>query len=235
MTLSNVHVVLERPRSAANVGAVARAVKNFGLGRLVVVGTLAYRGAEAAKLAPGAEDVLEAARYATDLADALTGAVDAIATTSRAGPGVLDPREAARRLVARAADGPVALVLGTEKTGLDNATLARFDAVATIPTAPGKRSLNLAQAAVVFAYELWRAGGEEQQPAPAPRPRAPRELIERLRAKAKEELLGAGYLNPRQPDAILDELVRTLLRAEPTAREVELVLGALEALRRKAT
>ncbi len=232
MTLTNVHFVLDHPRSAANVGAVARVIKNFGLGRMVIVGSLAHRSDEAEKLAHGSEDVLEQARIVGDLDEALAETIDAVASTGRACDSrTLSPSEAAARLVRRAQAGPVALVLGTEKTGLDNRTLARFDAVTTIPTASAKRSLNLAQSAAIFGYEL-RLAVTPPSNSPA-EPRAPHALIAQLRTKARPSLLAADFLNPRQPnDAVLDELIRLLLRAEPSSREVELLLGALTALTR---
>ncbi len=66
---------------------------------------------------------------------------------------------------------------------------------------------------------------------PFPRP-ATRQDLDRLRAAARRTLLDAEFLNPQQPDAILDEMCRALARGAPTAREVGLFLAALKKLGR---
>ena len=64
---------------------------------------------------------------------------------------------------------------------------------------------------------------------------APERLVQLLRERGRALLLDAGFLNPQQPDVILDELVRTLRRAGPTRREIELLLGAVAQLGNRKT
>ncbi len=103
----------------------------------------------------------------------------------------------------------------------------------TIPTDAAYDSMNLAQAVAVVAYELRLAAAAagpagEAAPEPPARHATVEALWERLRA-----LLGeAGYLNPQNPEHILAEWRRFLDRAEPTQREVELLLAAARALER---
>src|SRR5205085_8260998 len=109
--------------------------------------------------------------------------------------------------------------------------LLRAGAVATIPSAE-KPSYNLAQAVVIFAYEILVAGGTTA-PSPAPaEPLADERLISLLRERARALLLAAGFLNPQQPDLVLEELVSPLRRAHPTRREAELLLAAIAQLER---
>ena len=61
---------------------------------------------------------------------------------------------------------------------------------------------------------------------------APGALLTHLRARSKELLVGAGFLNAQQPDHVLDELMRLLQRAAPTQREVEMLLAAVAQLER---
>jgi tRNA/rRNA methyltransferase len=138
----------------------------------------------------------------------------------------------AQELVRRSRSGPVALVLGEERRGLSDAELELCSAVCTIPTDPAYDSMNLAQAAAVLAYEVARARAE---PAEGPPPEAParHETTEALWGRVRELLLAAGYLNPQNPRAILAEWRRLLARAEPTQREVELLVAAARALERK--
>lgn len=223
-----IRFVLNRPRSSQNIGAVARALANTGAGDLWVVEPLGFDRAQAAKLAAGADEVLEKMRVVRTLDEALGDCVDVIMTTGREVPSALLPEEAARRLLDAPSD--CALVFGDEVRGLRNQDLRRAGAVATIPTAQ-KSSLNLAQAVMVFGYEILKARG-----VPRPEPAAPaladEQLLSRLRESSRALLLRAGFLNPQQPDKVLDELFSVLRRARLERREAELLLAAVAQLAR---
>ncbi len=221
--------VLNRPRNSQNIGAAARALANTGAGSLYVVEPLAFDRAQAAKLAAGADEVLERMRVVRTLDEALADCVDVVMTTGRPVAGALTPEETAARLVASA--GSAALVFGDEVRGLTNRDLRRAGAVATIPTA-GKSSLNLAQAVLVFGYEILKARGRAALPAKSEEPLADERLLSLLRERARALLLAAGFLNPQQPDVVLDELVGLARRARPSRREAELLLAAVAQLDR---
>jgi TrmH family RNA methyltransferase len=240
-----IRFVLHRPRSSQNIGSVARALANTAAGPLWVVEPEGFDRAQAARLAAGADPVLDAMRIVQTLDEAIAECVLVVMTSGRPLEGLplLAPREAAAKLLEAA--GECALVFGDEVRGLGNKELRRAGAVATIPTVE-KASLNLAQAALVFAYEIMLARGNgrfgQGVPPPGPHPQKARpasppqtlpadeRLVGVLREKAQRLLLDAGFLNPQQPDAILDELLRLLRRASPTRREVELLLAACDRL-----
>jgi tRNA/rRNA methyltransferase len=249
MEPGKVRIVLHRPQSADNIGAAARAMKNFGLSRLALVAPPSWAGpprsggpgtaqedvlARARRLARRASDVLEGAEIHAGLREALGPAVWVCGTTSRAVEGRprLDPQGLAAEVSRRSAHGEVAIVFGQERRGLSDAELELCQAVCSIPTAPAYDSMNLAQSVAVLAYELGRprsAPAEEGAPAEPARHATLEALWDRLR-----EVLGeVGYLNPQNPEHILAELRRLVARAEPTQREVELVLAAVRALERK--
>jgi TrmH family RNA methyltransferase len=213
-----VDVVLVRPARPANVAAACRAMKNMGLGSLVLVESAPV--AEAARsLAYGAWDVLDAARFADSLEEAVGGATLVAATSGRAEGDPWTPRDFARE--APAGQGRVAIVFGPEATGLRRDELDLCPWRIHIPTAPEHSSLNLAQAVMVVAYEIHLSSA-----APAVRPEpAPQASFEGAVAALGEALLAVGYLNPQGPGAILAELRRLLARAAPTAREVALLRG----------
>jgi tRNA/rRNA methyltransferase len=246
MDRGKVRFVLHRPSSAENVGAAARALKNFGFGRLAVVAPPAWAGlprtggegtaredvlARARRLARRAADVLERAEIHGDLRAAVGAATWVCGTTSRTieGRPQLDPRALAVEVARRTATGEVAVVFGEERRGLSDAELALCDAVCTIPTDGAYDSMNLAQAVAVIAYELGRA---PPPAAPPPAEPARRETVEALFGALRVLLARAGYLNPQNPDAILAEWRRILGRAEPTQREVELLAAAVRAVDR---
>ncbi|GAC1337253.1 MAG: RNA methyltransferase [Myxococcales bacterium] len=238
-----IRFVLHRPRSSQNIGAAARALANTSAGALWVVEPPGFDRAQAARLAAGADEVLDAMRIVGTLDEAVADCVDVVMTTGKPPedlPLPLDPDETALRLLST--PGPAALVFGDEVRGLPNRDLRRAGAIATIPTA-AKSSLNLAQAVLVFGYALLLArrstqgGPRAGTPAPARTepdagPRAEEKLLHLLRVRAQELLLGAGFLNPQQPDRVLDELLRVLRRAEPSRREVEMLLAACDQLSR---
>jgi tRNA/rRNA methyltransferase len=248
MDRKNVRVVLHRPQNAENIGAAARAMKNFGLRTLSVVGATSWEGlprcggAEVRPLgilvrAPGgarhASDLLEGASFHADLREAVAGASWVCGTTSRLLPGRprLSPRELAGEVAARSMSGEVALVFGEERRGLSDAELDLCQAVCSIPTHAEYDSMNLAQAVAVVAYEVGQGElveGDGERPEEPARHRTLEALWERLGA-----LLGrAGYLNPQNPEHILSDWRRLLARAEPTQREVELLVAAVRALER---
>ncbi len=225
-----VRFVLNRPRNSQNIGAAARALANTSGGELWVVEPVGFDRAQAARLAAGADNVLEAMKVERALDDALADCVDVVMTTGRAGPGALTPKQTAARLLA--SPGPVALVFGDEVRGLNNRQLARAAAIATIPTTE-KSSINLAQSVLIFAYELMLARGEATLMPPLPAAPPPDErILKSLRESSQALLLEAGFLNPQRPDAVLDELMKLFRRAQPTRREAELLLSACTQLAR---
>ena len=221
--------MLHRPRNSQNIGAAARALANTGAGALWVVEPVGFDRAQAARLAAGADAVLEAMRTTNSLDEALADCVDVVMTTGRETPGALLPEAAAARLLS--SPGEVALVFGDEVRGLTNEELRRAAAVTTIPTAH-KSSLNLAQAVMVYGYEILKARGAVAPPPLPPAPPADGRLLALLRDRSRALLLSAGFLNPQQPDLVLDELLATLRRIHPTRREAELLLAALAQLER---
>ena len=224
-----IRFVLHRPRSSQNIGSAARALANTGAGELWVVEPLGFDRTQAAKLAAGADHVLEAMRVVRTLPEALDDSIDVVMTTGRKVPGAVDPRATAQRLLA--VPGPAALVFGDEVNGLTNRELRRANAVATIPTAQ-KSSLNLAQAVLVFGYELMLASATAKRPPNPEHPLADEKLLAMLRKRTGELLLRAGFLNPQQPDRALDELLQISRRARATRRQVEMLLAAIDQIAR---
>jgi tRNA/rRNA methyltransferase len=224
-----VRFVLHRPRSSQNIGAAARALANTGAGALWTVEPLGFDRTQAAKLAAGAGEVLDSMRVVRTLEEAVEDCVDVVMTTGRVVPGALDPRAAARRLLE--APGEAALVFGDEVNGLTNRELRRANAIATIPTAQ-KSSLNLAQAVLVFGYEVLLARGSVPATPPPEQLLADEKLLAILRGRARELLSRVGFLNPQQPDRALDELLQLPRRARATRREIEMLLAALDQIAR---
>jgi tRNA/rRNA methyltransferase len=223
-------VILHQTRSPENLGSVARLMANFGYSRLILSdpATYSFRGAE--RLAVKGDAVLQRLAVARDLAEALSGCVYAVGTTSRAdleGRQVLEPEQAVARLAEHAARGPVALVLGSEQRGLSNEELALCADVLVIPTGAVQPSMNLAQAAAVLLY-LCSREGRKAAVEPEPEPGAHLGTVHALGQHMRSALLAAQFLNPQAPDHVLREMERSLIRARLTQREAELWLTAFK-------
>src|SRR4029079_4788659 len=133
--LARLRVVLVHTRLPANIGAAARAMHTMGLARLVLVAPARFPDADATALASGATAVLDAAAVVPRLADALAGTRMSIGFSARPREfqsRVRPLRAAAGAAIGMAARADVALVFGTEMSGLSNAELAQCSAVATI-------------------------------------------------------------------------------------------------------
>src|SRR5205085_10998989 len=119
-----------------NVGAAARAMKTMGFTDLRLVAPKSFPAPEAASMASGALDVLEGARVFATLEAALADVVHAVGFSARPrdlSHAVQGLREAAPAILARAAEGRIALVFGNETYGLSNEELSRCQAFVSIP------------------------------------------------------------------------------------------------------
>ena len=225
MPLNNIRVVLVRPRGAANVGAVARAMKNMGLRDLVLVHPALMKSFWAKAMAAHAEDVLHSVRRCNSIGDAVADCGLVVGTTCRGGlyrEAAEAPRIAAPRVVAAAATNRVALVFGPEDHGLSNEDLKACQQLIAIPADPAYPSLNLAQAVMVCCYELRLAMAGEPQ---ATRELARAEQVDRMFEKLRAALRSIGFLHPDNPDHIMFAFRRILGRAELEARDVQILLG----------
>lgn len=229
---ARVGLVLHKPRMADNVGGVARAMANFGLSRLVLSSPATWHFD--ARTAVRAEHILDNAYMALTFEEAVAPFSWVCGTTSRRvrRRPALSPREMAEEAARRvAAGGSICVVLGAENHGLTSEDLELCDAICRIDTFAEQPSINLAQAASILAYELSLALREPRPPRELAR-MASREDVARIFEIAREVLLDVGFLNPQQPDLILAELRRLLVRAEPTHREAGLLTAALQQIRR---
>lgn len=221
----HLRIVLVEPREAGNVGAVARAMKNFGFGELWIAGEHPPLSPLAGWWASGADDVVESARFTDSLHHAVADAKLTVATTSARGrttPADLTPRTLASLAATLADDDVLALVFGREDSGLTREELVQCQRSASIPTSEGFPTMNLAQSVCVFCYELATV-----ERGAAVRDRAPAAVIERLHDRAAALLLEVGFLQENNPERIYDDLRAMAGRADLDAREATILLGII--------
>jgi len=219
--LARVRIVLVRPETPANIGAVARALRNAGLLGLDLVSPGDWKTVDSWRTAWGAQDVLEDARVFSDLGGALVGAHLSAAFSGRPPRGAitLDVREMAAVVGAMSQDETAALVFGPETTGLTQGELALCGTRVMIPSHPAQPSLNLSHAVMVAAYEVLRAA---RHPDEGPR-RATHDEKERMLSLLRDGLRAIAALPSRETDRYFKDWRALFQRADLTPDEVRLL------------
>ena len=227
-------IVLVRPQLGENIGKAARAMLNFGLTDLRLVAPRdGWPNPGAGPAASGADIVLERAQIFDTVADAVADCPFVYATTVRKRGlvvPVVSPEEAAREI--RANDGVSAILFGAERSGLETDEVAIAGKIVTVAVNPEFRSLNLAQAVILLAYE-WSKGAELAVPTEGEErePRAPQEHLDGLIGQLFDALEAADYFHPPDRTPATKNTIRTILtKAGWSTREVQAMRGVIRAL-----
>jgi tRNA/rRNA methyltransferase len=223
--LDKVAVVLFKPRLAENIGAAARAACNMGLSRLVVVAPQDLNRERMAMMATGAAvPLLDGMEVHDDLGRALAPFQYVVGSTARLG-GVrrdyLSPREMAAQLIEISEHNDIALLFGPENFGLTNEELACCHALVHIPTGECS-SLNLAQAVMVLAYEIFTAAAA--RPRFVPRLANAAEL-DSMYAMLQETLVKINFISHQNPEHWMFNVRRLFARHGLLAREAQVIKG----------
>lgn len=223
--MPRIRVILVQPKNEGNVGAVARAMRNFGAPELVLVRPCPL-GDEARKRAMHGRDLLAAAKTVDTFDDAVRGADFLVGTSgidtqsekhfSRI---AMRPREMAERTTAM--NGTLALAFGREDFGLSEEEIARCDLLVKIPASEAYPILNVSHAAAILLYEIHAA-------------RAPRRAIREASGLEKEKLHEALAALLQATDYPTHKRARTKImfrrlvgRAVPSAWEFHALMGVL--------
>jgi len=225
MNLDSISIILVRPKFHENIGSAARAMKNMGFHRLVIVQGCSPLHMNAYRLASGAEEILERAEEFFTLAEAIAQMGCVVGMTSRERKErspLLTPKALAKRLVSISEKNPVGLVFGSEREGLTNEELSLCHFLVKIPSSKSFPSLNLAQAVMVLCYELFQpSGGAEADSSLL----APAEQLEGMFDHMEETLIGIGFLDPKDPKRIMRVIRKMFGRNQLDEREVRILHG----------
>lgn len=230
--------ILVRPQLGENIGMVARAMWNFGLDDLRLVAPRdGWPNPAAGPAASGADRLLDEARVFPDLPSAIADCHRVYATTVRP-RGMMKETVTARFAAVQSheldAQGlRAAYLFGPERAGLETEDVAHADQILTIPVNPDFSSLNLAQAAVLCAYEWFQhvdetpdaiLGGDHGGP-------ASREALDGLVGHLDAELTARNYFRPSHRAAVMRQTLRGMLqRPGFTEQEVRTLRGVVRAL-----
>ena len=227
----HVRIILVEPQESGNVGAAARAMKNFGFTDLWIVGGKTERTDDVSSWwAVGAIDVVNEATRVDTLEEALAECHLTVATTAVRGRQVfeqLTPLDVARLAEEQlTGDHRLGVVFGRETFGLTGREVMLCQRTASIPTWPEFPTMNLAQSVAIFCYEL----GKGLRPRPASREPAVHQLVQVLYSQSRSLLQEIGYFGDKSPDRICAELQALAGRATLTTREASLLLALVRQL-----
>lgn len=240
MRTDRLEIVLVNPETPQNVGAVARACRNFGVENLCIVGSAGITLDGAARAtAHACTDLLDRARRVETLEEALAPHAFVVGTANRVRktklPPLKDPLEVLPALARASRRGTCAIVFGCESRGLTDIDLARCTLLLRIPTAVDQPSLNLSQAVLSVVQDCWRWA---QGIAAIPGDAAPT-VTESVRGSEASTDSDAPGDRPRGRDEAPSEEPRLPDAAShgeppPTVGELEVLLRHAESLMDKA-
>jgi TrmH family RNA methyltransferase len=220
----NIAFVLVEPREPGNIGSAARAMVNMGLGRLVLVRPVPFLVPQAYRMAMDGAEVLRRAEVHEDLAEAVRDCALVVGTTRRersVGRETGAPRRLAPELLRTAGNHRSAVLFGREDSGLTNEDVQLCHRIMTIPTSSRSPSLNLSQAVLVVAYEIFLAerdaeDGDRRQE----RSLAPSSELEGMYAHMEDALRTIDYLDKQNPKRMMRVFRDIFSRAGLDQREV---------------
>ena len=231
-------IVLVEPQLGENIGAAARVMANFGLGRLRLVKPRdGWPNLHARRSASGADRILDDTTLFDTLAAAIADCTLVLATTARAhdqAKPVIGADAAAAFLAPHVAAGEnVAVLFGRERYGLENEEVALADRIVTFPVNPAFASLNLAQAVALIGYEWFKlaCGGALPFAMPQKSEPAGKEQVQAFFANLERQLDLIEYFRPLDKRAtMLVNLRNIFARMQPTRQDIQTLHGIVVAL-----
>jgi tRNA/rRNA methyltransferase len=226
INLKNISIVLHGTKHPENIGAAARAIRNMGIGQLVVVDPQNCDLTRICRMAThAASDVVEQMEVYDTLDEALADCNFVVGTTARLGGQrkvVSSPSKLGSKLYSISHDNRIAILFGPEDRGLSNIDIRFCDLLVNIPTAEFS-SLNLAQAVMIVCYELFSfSRGRPAEYAPR---LAKQYELEAMYEQLKDALIRISFINPDNPDYFMNNLRHFCSRMQLRAKEVQIVRG----------
>jgi tRNA (cytidine32/uridine32-2'-O)-methyltransferase len=232
-----VRFVLCETTHPGNIGAAARAIKTMGFTDLTLVNPKEFPSDHAEARSSGAVVVLARARVVATLGEAIADCglvVGASARRRKHHCPELNPRECAARTLDTAMSKPVAIVFGTERSGLSNEQMDQCNALVYIPANPNYSSLNLASAVQLIAYELRFAQDLFEPPQEPEWPPASGRDMQLFYEHLERVMSDSGFLKPNNPRHLMRKLRRLFNRAEPDEHELNILRGLLASVEPKS-
>lgn len=246
----NVYIVLSHTSHPGNIGAAARALKTMGLRNLSLVNPKTYPHSDAIAMAAGSEDILQNARVYDSLDQAIAESQLVIGTSARDRSlewPMLNPRAAAEKIVSVMQQQQIALLFGTESSGLSNTELQKCHFHVQIPANSDYSSLNIAAAVQILAYEIRVAAlnsvkilsdndnNNDDYDNGKNLDYVTSAQMEGFYQHLEQVISQIGFLKPQQPNRIMPRLRRMFQRAQLETSELNILRGILTEIERKCS
>lgn len=222
----HVHIVLVEPQQSSNIGAVARAMENFGFSKLHLVAPRDFDAEKAKAAACWATDVLNSVKFHRDLEEALSPMHNVVGFSSSHGKNrrepILLPDWTSQLSISTSSE--LALVFGPEDTGLQNKHLQHCRSLVRLPSTAKNPSFNLAQAVLLVLNELSRRSGD-LIPREQLREMATWSDLYQLDQLVTSVAKESGFESETTSEAIPRILKNLFRRIHPDKREVNILLG----------
>ena len=233
-----IRIVLVNTTHPGNIGAAARALKNMGLSRLVLVAPKEFPADKAVWRSAGAVDVLDNAIVVETLDEAIADCALVVGTSARERRipwPLVTPRECGDRVWTEAQSHQVAILFGREDRGLVNEELQKCQYHVHIPANPDYSSLNMAAAVQVICYEIRMSHLNEWSGKPLQfndwdQPPAPAQDLEFYYQHLEETLIELQFLNEANPRQTMTRLRRLFNRVRLDQMELSILRGMLTSI-----
>lgn len=235
--ISQPRIVLINTSHPGNIGAAARAMKTMGFSELYLVSPRQFPHVKANEMASNALDVLAKARVVKSLGEAIDDCHLIVGTSARSRSlpwPLMTPRLFAEEIKKKDANTKVAILFGTEQSGLTNEELHKCHFHIHIPANPEYSSLNLAAAVQIIVYELHCAiHSFRENEIHSDSPLANHQEVENFYQHLERTLITIGFLNPATPKALMARLRRMYNRAQLEKVEINILRGILTEAEKK--
>ena len=243
--LDAIRIVMVNTSHPGNIGAAARAMRVMGLYNLTLVNPKKFPSSEATALASGALDVLENAVVTETLSEAVKDCQYIFGTSARSrhiGKPELSIETGARNINAilkEQPDAKIAILFGTERTGLTNEEVDICQELFYIPTENNYNSLNIAQAIQIITYELRRNTTLDDRLEKTREPQyhgdllATHDSMEGFFKHLEKTLIDTHFLDPENPKHLMRKMRLLYKKADLTQEEINILRGALSAAEKR--
>jgi len=222
-------VVLVAPQMGENIGAVARAMGNFGTSELRIVNPRdGWPNAAAEAMAAHGLSIIKSAKVFDSLEEALADCTHVAAATARQ-RDMNKPHYTPKEWGTQPRTGKTALLFGRENNGLSNDEVALANAIVSVPVHADCPSINLAQSAAVLCYEWYQT--EHQSLAYDAEPPAPQAELHNFFNQLELKLDDSNFWKVEaKKDKMWRNLRNLFTRAEPTKQEIQSLHGVVKAI-----
>lgn len=227
--LDNIRIVLVGTLYSGNVGSICRAMANMGLRHLTLAAPrILDDWSDGKRMAVHATDIMEARQEVGSFQEAIADCAAVVGTTARGGlyrATVQPPRVLAPEILRIAAHAPVAIVFGREDQGLHNDEIAQCTHLVRIPVDENYQSLNLSQALLIVAYELYTATGTYVSPVEEGAALASHATKEAFMTRWRKAMIDIGFMDEQKADHMMQGFQRVFSRGIKSDPDARIMMG----------